>query len=438
MFEDYYGLLKAPFRLSPDPKFYFDSDGHKRAMAHLTYGVEQGEGFMIITGPTGIGKTMLATQFIEDMQGTEVNAVLLQGSQSIKPESVAEHILSTFRIEAASAGVAAAQLALEEYLEDQQEEGHRVVLLVDEAHILSENVLEELNKLTNITRHNMPLLQIFLFGQPQLQEKLAVQKLENIRHRTIGAMEIPPIKSEEIDEYIDHRMDLAGWDDIVPCFTDEAKKLIGAETGGIPRKINLLCTKALMNGALEQHTQIEEANVSSILDEFHKEMGSSAEISQATKVEESSSLTDDVEADEFETDLDLEPLNDEPEKAVAKNESKDDSESPVIVPFKTQGADGEGLADQVQEKQEFGGTEVMLNKNQDEQGLQNQEVLSLKSSLMAFIAETRDTLSAVEEDLARVKEGLSSLDQRRKARQAVISDRLGEVHEALREMSARN
>ena len=436
MIEEYFGLGKPPFRLSCDPQFYFDSAVHHRAMAYLKYGVEQSEGFVVITGPTGVGKTMLVHQFLQDMDGTEVNAVMLQARASLRASTLIEYILSAFRLEAAQSGPAAQQLALEDYLEDQQIEGRRVVIIIDEAHGLDVDSLKELSILTNMSRNNLPLLQIFLVGQPELRHLLSDPSLEHVRQRMIAATQMKAFSLEEVADYIDHRMELAGWRDSVSCFTPEAKSLIAKVTKGVPRKINNLCTKALLCGALERDTQIKVACVKSMLEEY-----------RAENMDETDASNEDETVDLLVQNTQNMPVADK-NAIVTKDrssqvnngapgatvDSDDDPGKVIAFSGRAQPPYHQG-AIEIEQSEEYGETVDMTHSNDlENNGSSHEEVRQLKSSLMSFIAETRDTLGAVEEDLRSVKAGLDILDHRRKARNALLSDRLGEVHIALQEL----
>ena len=172
MYEEYFQFSTSPFRLNPDPKFFFGSRSHNKAMAYLHYGLRQAEGFIVITGEIGAGKSMLIGHLIDQLDRSNVVAANLL-TTNLEPSALLSHILSAFRIEPAGTGESAAIEAFEDFLFDQMNRGRRVLLIVDEAQNLPARTIEELRMLSNMDYEGTPLFQVFLIGQPEFRTILS-------------------------------------------------------------------------------------------------------------------------------------------------------------------------------------------------------------------------------------------------------------------------
>ncbi|MCA8887706.1 MAG: AAA family ATPase, partial [Parvularculaceae bacterium] len=182
MYEEFFNLSGSPFRLAPDPRFFFGSRGHNKALAYLHYGLRQGEGFIVITGEIGAGKSMLISHLIGQLDRSNVTAAYLP-TPNVEPSALLGHILSGFGIEAAGDGEAANIEALEDFLFDEMGRGRRVLLIVDEAQDMPVKTLEELRILSNMDYEGTPLFQAFLVGQPDFRETLERADMEQLRQR---------------------------------------------------------------------------------------------------------------------------------------------------------------------------------------------------------------------------------------------------------------
>ena len=271
MVEEYFGFSGPPFKLSPDSKFFFGSKSHNKAMAYLHYGLRQAEGFIVITGEIGAGKSTLIEHMLDQLNRTNVSAAHLLTS-NLGSEELLSHILSSFQIEAARQGRVAELEAFEDFLYDNINRGRRVLLVVDEVQNLPIETLEELRMLSNITHQGSPLFQVFLVGQPEFRETLARSDMEQLRQRIIASYHLEALDGEETRNYIEHRLAVVGRVE-EPHFTQEAFDLIHDLTNGIPRRINSLCTRLILFCSLEQRTLINSAVVHAVENEMREEMG---------------------------------------------------------------------------------------------------------------------------------------------------------------------
>lgn len=268
MYQEYYRLQAKPFQLSPDPSFLFSSQGHRRAMAYLVYGVHQGEGFIVITGEIGAGKTMLARTLARKMKSQ--NVVL---AQVVTTSLEAEDLI---RMVAAALGVsqegskAVVLNRIEQFLLACHREGKRVLLVIDEAQNVPAKSLEELRMLSNFVCDDKPVLQTFLLGQPEFRKTLQSPELEQLRQRVIATCHLGPLDRAETEAYIVHRLKTAGWSDD-PTFSYDAFAAIHQHTAGIPRRINILCDRLLLAGRLDELHAFTGKEVTEMAGEIQQE-----------------------------------------------------------------------------------------------------------------------------------------------------------------------
>ncbi len=284
MVEEYFGFSSAPFKLSPDARFFFGSKSHTKAMAYLHYGLRQAEGFIVITGEIGAGKSMLIGHMLEQLSDNNVLAAHLLTSQ-LAPEDLLPHILSSFQIESQSPGRASELEAFEDFLYDNVNRGRRVLLVVDEAQNLPLETIEELRMLTNINYQGTPLFQVFLVGQPEFRSVIARPDMEQLAQRIIATYHLEALDEMETREYIEHRLAVVGRVD-KPAFTEEAFEAIYKFTQGVPRRINNLCTRILLFCALEQRDLINSVIVTNVAEELQKEVYRPALVSSVAEVDD--------------------------------------------------------------------------------------------------------------------------------------------------------
>ena len=269
MYEEYFGLAATPFKLNPDPKFFFGSQSHNKAMAYLHYGLKQAEGFIVITGPVGAGKTMLIGQLLDQLNRSNIVAAQLLTS-NIEPDELLAQILSAFRVEPEGEGRTGQLEAFEDYLFDQLNRGRRVLLIMDEAQNLPRKTLEELRMLSNIDYDGTPLFQVFLVGQPEFRETMEAGNMEQLRQRVIASYHLENLSADETREYILHRLSVAGWKG-KPSFSDDAFRAIYEETGGRPRRINTLCSRVMLYCSLEELEKADGKVLKTVISEIHEE-----------------------------------------------------------------------------------------------------------------------------------------------------------------------
>ncbi len=269
MYESFYKLRDKPFQLGPDPRFFFGSRSHKRAMAYLRYGLNQGEGFIVITGDIGTGKTTLMRTLFTDLVRENVVAAQLVTTQ-LEADDMLRMVSASFGLAHEGISKAALLKNLEIFLTARAREGKRVLLVVDEAQNIPVRSLEELRMLSNFQTGDKALLQSFLLGQAEFRHTLQSDGMEQLRQRVIAAYHLSPLDADETQSYIEHRLRRAGWTGD-PTFTDVAYAAIHKATGGIPRRINTFCDRLLLYGFLEEIHEIGGETVAAVEVELHQE-----------------------------------------------------------------------------------------------------------------------------------------------------------------------
>lgn len=270
MFEAFFDLKSAPFQLSPDPGFFFQSEGHGRALAYLKYGVYQREGFIVVTGEIGAGKTTLLRTLIESIDASKVVAAQIVNTQLNEGDLLAS-ICAAFGVDAAGHSKAQVLHSLEAFFTALAVSGRRALLIVDEAQNLGIREIEELRMLSNFQLGNQALLQSFLVGQPELRGKLAAPSMEQLRQRVIASCHLGPLTGQETAAYVAHRLRSAGWTG-EPIFDAGALAHVHQATGGIPRRINLLCSRLLLGAYLRSERQVNAEHARVTAKELQEEM----------------------------------------------------------------------------------------------------------------------------------------------------------------------
>jgi general secretion pathway protein A len=259
MYERYFGLEKSPFSMTPDPELLFLTEGHREALAGLTYAILRRKGFVVLEGEAGTGKTTLLRKLLRILPETQAQTSVVL-NPTLTPAELIEHVLIGFGIPDPPASKTQRLLVLEKFLRDAGERGKAPALIVDEAHKLSNEVLEEIRLLTNFETDQSKLLQIVLTGQPELKDMLNRPELWQLKQRVAVRLKVKPLTLEEIHAYLAHRWTRAGGSLPLP-FSDEAVTLIAKWSKGIPRIINSICDNSLLLGFSDSKRTIQTTEI---------------------------------------------------------------------------------------------------------------------------------------------------------------------------------
>ena len=274
MYEAFYGLTGKPFQLNPDPSFYFGSKQHRRAKAYLEYGVQRNEGFIVITGEVGAGKTTIVRGLLESLDGNAVVAANLVSTQ-LDAEDTLRMVGAAFGVGVKDMSKSDLLMSLEAFLVTQISQGKRCLLIVDEAQNLTARAVEELRMLSNFQFGKQALLQTFLVGQPEFREILQNPNMQQLRQRVTATCHIGPMDKDETRGYMEHRLKCVGSQGR-PSFDGAAYEAIHKASGGIPRRINSVCDRLLLLGFLGEKDNITLDDVDEVVKELHEESGGSS------------------------------------------------------------------------------------------------------------------------------------------------------------------
>ena len=275
MYTHYFQLKQSPFSIAPDPRYLFMSERHREALAHLLYGVGSGGGFVLLTGEIGAGKTTVCRCFMEQIPENCQLAYIFNPKLSV--EELLLSICEEFRI-AVAPGVASVKGyvdAINAHLLASHAQGKNNVLIIDEAQNLSAAVLEQRRLLTNLETSERKLLQIILIGQPELRAMLARPELEQLAQRVIARYHLGSLTAEETASYVRHRLAVAGSTAQTP-FAPRLMAQIHALSKGVPRRINLLCDRALLGAYVENQAQVTRQILRRAAEEVFAEEGKPA------------------------------------------------------------------------------------------------------------------------------------------------------------------
>jgi general secretion pathway protein A len=265
MYCKFYGLKERPFNVTSDPAFFFLSDKHKEALAHLHYGVSQRKGIIVLTGEIGTGKTTICRFFLSELGNKVKTAFIL--NPRFSEIQLLESIIADFGLTPARKGKLGLIKKLDNFLLSESERGNNVLLIIDEAQNLKPSLLEQIRLLSNIETEKEKLLQVILVGQPELNARLNLYELRQLRQRVMVRYHILPLEHDEIASYIEHRLNSAGLTGGIE-FSKEAIQAISAFSSGTPRLINMICDRALLAGFAAETRKIDQAIINRCLQEF--------------------------------------------------------------------------------------------------------------------------------------------------------------------------
>jgi len=265
MYLDYYSLREPPFNITPDPRFLFFSGKHQEAFNHLLFGVHQRKGFIALTGEVGAGKTTVCRKLLEELGPRYKTALIL--NPCLDTDLLLRAICTELDVQAYGHDRLSYLQALNHFVLEQANAGHDVVLIIDEAQDLSNELLEQVRLLSNLETDDQKLIQIILMGQPELRDKLQQPELRQLRQRITVRYHLGPLDIAETAHYIHHRLTLAGANGR-PRFDAGAVKQVYKYSGGVPRLINAVCDKALLAGFVTQTDLISKKLIRLAIEEL--------------------------------------------------------------------------------------------------------------------------------------------------------------------------
>ena len=271
MYESFYKFSGKPFQLNPDPGFYYQSRVHKRAYAYLEYGLYQGEGFIVITGEVGAGKTTLVRNLLAHLNPNQVTAAHLVSTQ-LDADDLLRAVAASLGLAVKGVDKASLLADLEQLLRHVAAERRRALLIVDEAQNLTPRAVEELRMLSNFQWEGKALLQSFLIGQPELRRTLQSRDMQQFRQRVMASYHLGPLDQDETEAYIKHRLKQVGWV-ADPRLEQGVYDAVYAFTSGIPRRVNLVCNRLLIAGFLNEKHVLAAADVELVAGELQEELG---------------------------------------------------------------------------------------------------------------------------------------------------------------------
>lgn len=259
MYEHYYGLKGHPFGTNPDPRYLFLTRDAQEALACLTYGIQARKGFIVLTGEVGTGKTTLLNKLLHWLRGARAATAFVFNS-SLSTTEFLDFMMADFGIPCDSAMKSQLLIRLNRWLLERYRAGEVVVLVVDEAQNLSPQVLEEIRLLTNLETSSEKLIQIVLSGQPELEEKLRLPQLRQLRQRVNLWARLNPLSVEEVRGYVAERLRIAGAENR-EIFSPEAVERVHLCSHGIPRLINLICEHSLISAFADQEILVTSERI---------------------------------------------------------------------------------------------------------------------------------------------------------------------------------
>ncbi|WP_033922054.1 ExeA family protein [Sphingomonas sp. 37zxx] len=282
MYDEHYGLSGRPFQLTPDPKFWFETATHRKAMAYLGYGLSQGEGFIVITGDPGAGKTTLVGHLMDQIDRERLHVIKIVSTQ-IEASELLHLVAAGLNVDTSHLSKAHVLASIERALHAMARSGKRTLLIIDEAQSLPLDSLEELRMLSNFQAGGYPLLQIFLLGQPEFRSVLqGAGSLEQLRQRVIAMHHLEPMEPEEVEPYLNHRLNIVGWDGR-PEFDADAIAALHRWSGGVPRLLNQLASRVMLYGAIEGIDRFTADDVATVTSDIDSDMADRSGRTEASR-----------------------------------------------------------------------------------------------------------------------------------------------------------
>jgi general secretion pathway protein A len=266
MYKKFFGLKESPFRVNPDPRYLYLTNEIEEALAGLMHGIKERQGFVTLIGEVGTGKTTLVNRLLDGLRQERIRTAFIFNSR-VNTTQLLEFVLAEFDIQCESRSKSQQLMRLNHWLLERHTAGETVALVIDEAQNLTYPVMEEIRLLTNLETSTDKLLQIVLSGQQELDEKLKLPQLRQLRQRISVRCTTSPLTNEQTHEYIAERLRIAGANG-TPIFSPKAIDVIHKYAHGIPRVINLLCEHALTGAYVEEQRPIEPPLVEDVAKEF--------------------------------------------------------------------------------------------------------------------------------------------------------------------------
>jgi len=276
MYDQFYNLKAEPFKLSPDHRFCFSHRSYAKAKAYMQYAFQRAEGFVMITGKPGTGKTTLVSDLVESLPADKVNVAMLVCTQ-LEADDLLRMVADAYGVPSDTDRKSAILQQLTKVFTDAYKMGRRALLIIDEAQDLSTSALEELRLLTNLQLNRQPLLQIFLLGQEELRDMVQQPNMEQVHQRLVAACHIQPLKEEETKAFIKHRLKQVGWNNN-PEISEAIYPVIHRISHGIPRRINMICSRLFLHGCVEELHQLSINDAKVVLTEIQHEQLTSKNI----------------------------------------------------------------------------------------------------------------------------------------------------------------
>jgi len=269
MYIDFFRLKGRPFKLTPDCRFFYESRTHRKAISYLTYGLHQREGFVVVTGEVGAGKTTLIEFLLSKLDRTKY-AVAKIVTTNVQPDDLLQLIAEAFGLKPSGESKATLLTRLCQHFETLAARNVRPLLIIDEVQNLSPGAIEELRMLSNFQVQNIPFLQTFFVGQPQFRATMSSKDLEQLMQRVIATHHLEALTMEETQGYIEHRLRRVDWSGD-PSFVNGAFQRIFEETGGIPRKVNLFCDRTLLACFLAGQHEVDFAILEEVASDLRQQ-----------------------------------------------------------------------------------------------------------------------------------------------------------------------